>query len=123
MNAEVEVWLIEPEKKILVTDYPGPPGAITGFVSEEARQAAQARGYPTVSEIGFPSSAYLGKFDDWQKALEVANTKAAETGFKVAQEDRFMDSPTELGRFLAEFDEGDDEDDPDYDDMIDPEDW
>ena len=103
MNNPIEVWIIEPKRQILVSDYPGPPGSICGFVSEEARQAAAARGHPTVSEIGFPSSAYLGHFDDWPAALAVAHAKAAETGFRVVQEDRLIDS------YLASFDEQ-----PDY---------
>jgi hypothetical protein len=116
MNAPIEVWLIEPKRQVLVTDYPGPPGDITGFISEEARQAAQARGYATVSEIGFPSDAFLGRFDDWPAALEIANAKAAETGFKVMREDAFMDSFLESIDEQPDYDDDDDYEECDWDD-------
>lgn len=84
----IDIWIIHAERKILVTDFPGPPAAICGFVSEEARAAAAQRGYATVSEIGFPSDCHLGA-DDWEEALRLAEQKAQEFGYRVKQEDRF----------------------------------
>jgi hypothetical protein len=64
---------------------------ITGFISEAARAAAIARGYPTISEIGFPSELYLGSFElpaegGWGEAGRIAQAKAAELGFQVEYE-------------------------------------
>lgn len=84
----IDVWIIHSEKRILVTDFPGPPAAVCGFVSGEAKQAAQARGYATVSEIGFPVDCHAS-FEDWTPALEFANSKAKELGYTVESEDSF----------------------------------
>ncbi len=90
----VEVWIIPAKKKILVTEYPGPPAAICGFLSQEAKEAAQKRGHATISEIGFPSECLLGSFESptfgWGKAKEAAETKAKELGYIVEYEP-FMD--------------------------------
>lgn len=84
----IEVWVIPSKKQVLVTDFPGPPAVICGFVSEDARRAAQARGYATVSELGFPSECYLGHFPEpdaggWGQAVDVAEAKAKELGYAV----------------------------------------
>lgn len=94
----IDIWIIHSEKKILVSDYPGPPAAICGFVSEEARAAAQRRGFATVSEVGFPTECHLSA-EDWAEANSIAEAKAKELGYRVKQEDMFMDS------FLAMDDE------------------
>ncbi|MCL4295755.1 MAG: hypothetical protein KJ077_08510 [Anaerolineae bacterium] len=102
----IDIWIIHSEKRILVSDYPGPPAAICGFISEEARAAAQQRGFATVSEIGFPTECHLSA-EDWSEAKAVAEAKAKELGYRVKQEDMFMDS------FLAMDDE---EWEPEFDD-------
>lgn len=89
-----EVWILPNRKQILVTDFPGPPSEICGYVSEEARQAHLARGadsLPTVSEIGFPAELFLGSFEmplggGWGEAQEVAEAKAKELGYEVVHE-------------------------------------
>lgn len=93
----IDIWIIPSEKRILVTDFPGPPAAICGYVSEEAAVAARKRGHPTVSEIGFPTDLHLGPFDDWKTAREVADAKAKELGYAVEMEDSMFADPDEEG--------------------------
>lgn len=81
----VEIWILHPSRRILVSDFPGPPAEICSFVSEEAQRAAQARGYPTVSEIGFPADSRLGSFP-WGRAVTIAEQKAQELGYTVVYE-------------------------------------
>jgi hypothetical protein len=91
MSEEVEVWVIPGRREVLVTEYPGPPAEICGYISKEARAAHQARGGPAlVSEIGFPAELYLGTFpsaegegDGWWEAKKVAEAKAQELGYVV----------------------------------------
>lgn len=78
-----DVWVIPNRKVVEVTEFPGPPAEICGYVSPEAAAAAQARGWPNISEIGFPADLFLGGFDDLEEAFKVANARAAELGFKV----------------------------------------
>lgn len=84
---EVEVWICHPSREIYVTDFPGPPAEICGYISPEARAAAKARGYATVSEIGFSVECYVGAFpeqdDGWSEALRVARQWAAELDYTV----------------------------------------
>jgi len=87
----VEVWVLDERREVLVTDIPGPPASVCGFVSQEVRTAAEERGYVTVSEIGFPRDCFLGGFDlpegnGWGKAFEVAEAKAQELGYRVVYE-------------------------------------
>lgn len=81
-----EIWIIHDERKILLTDEPGVPTSVCGYVSEAARDAAMKRGYATVSEIGFPRDVHLGPFElpeegGWGKAREIAEGKAKELGY------------------------------------------
>ena len=108
MEITVEVWVIDLERKILVTDYPGPPASIIGYVSPEARSAAKERGCATVSELGFPSECYLGHFDGWEAAMAVAVPKAKELGYRLVQDDSYYAMDVES--------------DPDYDWDYDPSD-
>ena len=86
MAEKINIWIIHPEKRILVSDLPGgPPAVICGFVSVEAAQAARERGYPTVSEIGFPVDCHLSA-PDWTEANRLAEQKAAELGYTISQE-------------------------------------
>jgi hypothetical protein len=83
MSGKIEVWIIHKEKRVLVTDIHGaPPRAVCGYVSEEARQAAEARGYPTVSEIGFDTNA-LHTFAFWDEAIAWAKVEAKTHGYRV----------------------------------------
>jgi hypothetical protein len=108
-NLVIDIWIIPIQKTILVTDLPGPPAAICGYVSSEAKKAAQERGYPTVSEIGFPSDLHLGPFHDWKAAREAAEARAQALGYTVDVEDSMFPVP-DIG-------EGDDLwDEDEYDD-------
>ncbi len=90
---KIDIWIIHSEKRILVTDFPGPPAAVCGFVSEEAAQAAEARGgVATVSEIGFPSDCWLTA-EGWPQALALATEKAGELGYEIKTEDSFFPDP------------------------------
>jgi hypothetical protein len=85
---KAEVWVLPASHRILVTEYPGPPMEICSPVSEEARKAIIARGWPTVSDIGFPKELFLGSFElpeggGWGEAGKVAQEKAAELGYVV----------------------------------------
>lgn len=84
----IDIWIIHQEKKILVTDLGGVPAVLTGYVSGEAQAAAEARGWPSVSELGFPADSHLIA-DDWPEALRLAGEKAGELGYEVKQEDSF----------------------------------
>lgn len=109
----INIWVIHQEKKILVTDLPGVPASITGYVSAEAKAAAEARGYPTVSEIGFPKDCHLTA-GDWTQALRLAGEKGAELSYEFKQDD---------GLYLLLDQESDDNDwwGPNYeDDYYDP---
>lgn len=108
-NNTIDIWIIHSERKILVTDYPGPPAAICGFVSPEAAQAAKERGHATVSEIGFPVDCHLS-VPDWSQAQEKAQEKAKELGYTIKTEDSFDYG---LGDFEEE--EEDDDDEWEYD--------
>lgn len=110
----VEIWIIHSERRILVTNLPGPPAAVCGFVSEEARAAAQARGVATVSEIGFAKDCYL-KANGWEEANRLAQEKAVELGYKVKYEDRFFEA--------VDGGEPWDEDEEFYDWDPDPDNW
>lgn len=85
---KAEIWVIPPERKVLLTELPGPPASILGYISEEARRAHKARGgLPTVSEIGFHKELFLGLFETpemgWGKAGELARAKAVELAYEV----------------------------------------
>jgi len=97
MNGTYEVWILRKQRKVLITEFPGPPMSICGYVSQEAKQAATARGNPTVSEIGFRKDDYLGEFQlpisgGWGEGERLAKEKAAELGFEVEYE---ADMPTD----------------------------
>lgn len=79
---KINVWTMHKSKKIQVTDDPGVPTEVTGYVSPEAAAAAQARGHATVSEIGFNRDDWA-TFDDWGEAQKFANEKATELGYAV----------------------------------------
>ncbi len=79
-QGHVDIWIIHSEKRVLVTDMPGPPTAVCGFVSNEAAQAAKERGYATVSEIGFSQDVYF-RAETWKAAFEIADGKAEELGY------------------------------------------
>lgn len=114
-NLVIDIWIIPIEKKVLVTDFPGPPAAICGYVSEEAKNAAQERGWPTISEIGFPSDLHLGPFHDWKAAREMAETKAQALGYTVRVEDGMFPDP-DAGEDGGLWNEDDWWDDDEYDD-------
>jgi len=110
---KVDVWVIPHAKIVLLSELPGPPSCICGFVSQEAQEAAQKRGYATVSEIGFPRELYLGSFDlpvdgGWGEAEQVARAKAEELGYKVSygeipdDEDYFYDDDCDDDYFEEE---------------------
>ncbi len=107
-----DVWVIANRKVIEITDMPGPPAEICGYVSPEAAAAAQARGHATVSEIGFPAECYIGDFDDFEAAYKAARAKADELGFKVVDESDTFDDPDDYDPA----DEAEYEDVEDYDD-------
>lgn len=78
----IDIWIIHSEKRILVTDLPGPPAVVCGYVSAEAAQASKERGYPTVSEVGFPVDCYFQALD-WQAGMALAREKAAMMGYEI----------------------------------------
>lgn len=80
--SKIDVWTLHKSKRILVTDEPGVPVEVLGYVSAAAKAAAEARGHATVSEIGFEKSNHAG-FEDWAEAQEYANLKAAALGYTV----------------------------------------
>ena len=90
-----EVWVVHAERRVLLTDMPGPPAACCGYVSAEAEAAAKARGHATVSELGFPSDCFVGSWllpaTGWGEAGAAAEAKARELGYEVECEPRFMD--------------------------------
>ena len=77
---KIDVWTMHKSKRILVTDEPGVPVEVTGYVSPEAAAAAQARGHATVSEIGFNRDDHAS-FDDWGEAQKFAFDKAEKLGY------------------------------------------
>lgn len=103
---KIDVWTMHKSKRILVTDEPGVPVEVTGYVSPEAAAAAQARGYATISEIGFNKSDHFTS-DDWGQAQKYAEAKAKELGYTVDVHSIF--------EAWADFDEDDDYD-GEYDD-------
>jgi hypothetical protein len=116
-----EIWISHLDRQVLLTDEPGVPTEVCGFVSEAARDAAVKRGYATVSEIGFPSDVHLGPFEcpedgGWGEAGEIAKAKARELGYELEyysihfdySDDEFEGSATPFTPFW-EF--GDDYDD------------
>jgi hypothetical protein len=110
----IDVWIIHSQRVILVTDDPGVPMAVCSYVSEEARDTALARGYGTVSEIGFPKDVYFGPFPEpegggWGEAGQIAEAKAKELGYRVEYSSII---------FSMFDDEGDEDfyDEPDWDD-------
>ncbi len=113
---DAEVWVIPPKKQVLVTELPGPPMEICGYVSEDAQQAAKERGRPTISEIGFSEDLFLGAYNlpllgGWGKAKEVAEAKAKELGYSV--------------KYITLEDSYDEDGDPDleYDDNMNEDAW
>jgi len=114
---DVEVWVIPPKKQVLVTELPGPPIEICGYISKEAKRVAEKRGRATVSEIGFSEDLFLGAYNlpalgGWGEAKDVAEAKAEELGYVVKYQ-TLEDSYDEDGDPDLEY--GDDEDawDPD----------
>jgi hypothetical protein len=101
-----EIWIIHADRKVLLTDEPGVPTSVCGFTSEAARAAAAARGYATVSEIGFPSDVHIGPFDcpaegGWGEAGDIAEAKAKELGYKVEYYSMDLDyGDDEVGAFV-----------------------
>ncbi len=78
--------------------YAGFVGAasVCDLVSEQAARAAEARGYATVSEIGFPKDCFLGSFEmphegGWGKAKEMAQAKAKELKYELQYESMYFD--------------------------------
>jgi len=111
--SKIDVWTLHKSKRVLVTDDPGVPVEACGYVSQEAAQAAQARGVPTVSEIGFNRDDH-GGFDDWDEAQKFANEKAKALGYTVDVHSIFEP--------WADFDDDEWDDDDDFDDYEDDED-
>lgn len=102
---DLQVWVIAQRRVVQIDDHPGTvPAIITGYVSEDAAKAAEARGYATVSEIGFPSDAFVGMFNDWDNAWKAANEKAKELGYEV-------EDATTLWMDDEDFEDEDDNDD------------
>lgn len=80
MTEFFDVWIYHDEHRIVVTDYPGLPVKLCGYVSAEAQQAAEARGSATISEIGVSSDCMLGPFESFEAARGAAELKAQELG-------------------------------------------
>ena len=91
-RGEAEVWVIPSRRVVLVTEHPGPPAEICGYVSEAAEAAHKSRGgLPTISEIGFPSDCYFGAHPvgdpwGWGKAGAIAEANAQVLGYTVEYE-------------------------------------
>jgi activator of HSP90 ATPase len=99
---EIDVWIMHKRKVVQVTDFPGVPVEVTGYVSEEAKQAAESRGFPTVSEIGFNRDDWKS-FDEYSEAESWAQAKAKELGYTVEHSYRDWDAD--------DYDDFDDDDD------------
>ena len=82
MSEHYDVWIIHAKREVLFTDLPGPPAIICGYVSEEARRSAEACGYATVSEIGFPRDCHKG-FTSYAEASKWAADVAQGLGYTV----------------------------------------
>lgn len=112
MEMHVDVWIIHSKHKILVTDAPGPPMSVCGYVSEEAKQAAETRGFPTISEIGFDPEIHKG-FEDSAEACAWAEERAKELAYRV--DESWVFAPWADGGDEEDCEEGydytDDEDD------------
>lgn len=111
---KIDVWTMHKSKRILVTDAGGVPVEALGYVSQEAAQAAQARGSATISELGFNSDDYA-TFDDWGNAEQYAHEKAASLNYTVEVESIF-EPWADYGDDDDYFDETDD----DFEEMYDP---
>lgn len=79
---KIDVWTMHKSKKVLVTDLPGVPTEMCGFISPEAAQAAQERGGATISELAFNADDWK-MFDDWDEAETYARGIAAQHGYAV----------------------------------------
>jgi hypothetical protein len=77
-----DLWTIHKDKRLLLTDLGGVPVSMVAYVSEDAQKAAEARGAPTISEIGFDSTCHMG-FADWESASTAAHAKAKELGYRL----------------------------------------
>lgn len=108
---DIDVWIIHKRKVVQVTDIGGIPTEVTGYVSAEAKKAAESRGYPTISEIGFNADDHKS-FDDFETAEKWAEEKAKELGYTV-----------ERSIWAYEFDDSEDEyiEDDDYEEWDDDE--
>lgn len=107
----IDIWILHKSKEVFVTDIGGVPAELIGYVSDEASSAAASRGYPTVSEIGFPADCHLTA-PDWGEAMGLARQKAGELGYAVKELDSFY--ATQIDDY-----EGDDDEeywDGDWDD-------
>ncbi len=82
---KLDVWTMHKSKRVLITDEPGVPTEMLGFVSQAAADAAGARGFATVSELGF-STADHADFDDWREARKYAEPLAEKLGYRVEEQ-------------------------------------
>lgn len=117
---DIDVWIVHKRKVVKVTDYPGVPTEVTGYVSEEAKQAAESRGHATISEIGFNRDDW-GNFETYGEAEEWATEKAKELGYEVELSYQDLDFDED------DYDDFDDEEDEDDDwdlwDTVEDDDW
>lgn len=113
---EVELWIIHTEREIFVTDFVGGiPVAVTTYVSEDAKRAAEERGGPTISEIGFDAGIHHS-FDNWESAMSKAREFANQLGYRINTHS-WMDYPDDDDDFNRydgyddEYDDWEDDDD------------
>lgn len=74
----IDTWIIHSLRKVLATDQPGVPTAVTFVINPED----YARNGPTLGNLGFDKNVYK-LFTDWDEARKYAEAKAAELGYEV----------------------------------------
>jgi hypothetical protein len=91
MDERCDVWIIHSEKKVQVTDFPGPPTAIC-FVTPEAKtqMVAEGRG-PTIGELMFRRDDHR-PFKSYDEATEYGKLKAEELGYDLDVYWSFIDT-------------------------------
>jgi hypothetical protein len=115
MSRYYEVWILRKQRKVLITEFPGVPLSVCGYMSAEAQRNAEARGNPTVSEIGFRNDDYLGEFQipiggGWGDGEQIAKETAAELGFEIEYEADIPfsdDDDLDEYKFTDDYDEDD----------------
>ena len=73
---KIDVWIIHKHKKVLVTDDPGVPVAVT-WISPDAKDPNS----PTISEVMFDKNCWKA-FDEWSEASAYGQAKAKELGYE-----------------------------------------